>query len=190
MIEGTELGRVIGNGTETTGKYLGVERVPTVKGQSMAAYDPRGLKGIGVTYATSPMGADHTAGNSIGDHSLNPTRKEGQVELSKNMQLAMTLFDNLGICIFAGICCEDLQNLEHLVKMAAGKFGGEWDLNRLMGIGVQTLLLEKQFNQKAGFTKKDDRLPKFMTSEVLESLDTTFDITDEELDQTLSFVAP
>lgn len=190
MIEGTELGRVIGNGTEATGKHLGVERIPTVKGQAMAAYDPRGLKGLGVTYATSPMGADHTAGNSIGDHSLDGSCKDGQVELSKNLQIAMTLFDNLGICIFAGICCDDPTNLEHLVKMAAGKFGGEWDLNRLMGIGVQSLMLEKQFNKNAGFTKEDDRLPKFMTTEVLESVDATFDITDEELDQTLSFDAP
>ena len=187
MMEGTELGRVIGNGTESTGKHLGVERIPTVKGQAMAAYDPRGLKGLGVTYATSPMGADHTAGNSIGDHSLDGSCKDGQTEVSKNLQIAMALFDNLGICIFAGICCEDPTNLEHLVKMATGKFGGEWDINRLMGIGVQTLMLEKQFNQMAGFTKEDDRLPKFMTSEVLESTDATFDITDEELDQTLSF---
>ncbi len=187
MVEGTELGRILGNGTLATGKHLGVKRIPTVKGQAMAAYDPRGLKGLGVTYATSPMGADHTAGNSIGEHSVAGTCKDGQVELSKNLQVAMTLFDNLGLCIFAGICCDDPANLEHLVRMAAGKFGGNWDLNRLMGIGVQTLILEKQFNKMAGFTDADDRLPEFMYSEVLESVDTTFDISDEDLAQTLYF---
>jgi aldehyde:ferredoxin oxidoreductase len=187
MIEGTELGRVLGNGTEATGRHLGVTRIPTVKGQALAAYDPRGLKGTGVTYATSPMGADHTAGNSIGDHTLVGSSKEGQVELSRNLQIAMTLFDSLGMCIFSGICCEDPEVLGHLVDMAAAKLGGDWDVNRLMGIGVQSLMLEKQFNKAAGFTAKDDRLPQFMYDEVLETVDARFDLTDEELAETLPF---
>jgi aldehyde:ferredoxin oxidoreductase len=187
MIEGTELGRVLGNGTEATGRHLGVKRIPTVKGQSMAAYDPRGLKGTGVTYATSPMGADHTAGNSIGDHSLGGTNKNGQVKLSRNLQIVMTVFDSLGMCIFSGICCEDPEALGHLVDMAAAKFGGDWDVNRLMGLGVQSLTLEKQFNKAAGFTAKDDRLPEFMYTEVLESVGGCFDISDEELAETLPF---
>jgi aldehyde:ferredoxin oxidoreductase len=190
MVEGTTLGRVLGNGTEATGRHLGVKRIPTVKGQAMAAYDPRGLKGTGVTYATSPMGADHTAGNSIGDHSLSGSRKDGQVELSRNLQIAMAVFDSLGLCIFSGICCEDPEALGHLVDMAAGKFGGPWDVDRLMGIGVQSLILEKQFNTTAGFTGKDDRLPEFMYTEVLESVDSSFDISDEELAKTLSFGTP
>jgi aldehyde:ferredoxin oxidoreductase len=190
MVEGTSLGRVLGNGTEATGRHLGSKRIPTVKGQAMAAYDPRGLKGTGVTYATSPMGADHTAGNSIGDHSLSGSRKDGQVDLSRNLQIAMAVFDSLGLCIFSGICCEDPETLGHLVDMAAGKFGGPWDVNRLMGIGVQSLILEKQFNRTAGFTEKDDRLPEFMYNEVLESVDSSFDISDEELAKTLSFGTP
>jgi aldehyde:ferredoxin oxidoreductase len=187
MVEGTELGRVLGNGTEAAGRHLGVKRIPTVKGQAMAAYDPRGLKGLGVTYATSPMGADHTAGNSIGDHSLDGTCKEGQVELSRNLQIIMTVFDSLGLCIFSGICCEDPEALGHLVDMTAAKFGGEWDVDRLMGLGVQTLILEKQFNQAAGFSSKDDRLPDFMYTESLESVSACFDVSDEELAKTLSF---
>jgi aldehyde:ferredoxin oxidoreductase len=50
---GTDLGRILGNGAAITGKVFGVERVPVVKGQAMPAYDPRGIQGIGVTYATS-----------------------------------------------------------------------------------------------------------------------------------------
>ncbi|MCL5677024.1 MAG: aldehyde ferredoxin oxidoreductase, partial [Firmicutes bacterium] len=61
----TPLGRILGNGAEITGKVFAVTNVPTVKGQSMAAYEPRGLKGTGTTFATSPMGADHTAGNTV-----------------------------------------------------------------------------------------------------------------------------
>lgn len=190
MAEGTALGRVLGNGTEATGRHLGVKRIPTVKGQAMAAYDPRGLKGTGVTYATSPMGADHTAGNSIGDHSLNGSRKEGQIELSRNLQIIMTVFDSLGMCIFSGICCEDPQALGQLIEMAAAKFGGEWDVNRLMGIGVQTLTLEKQFNRAAGFSAKDDRLPEFMYTEPLATVEACFDFSDEELASTLAFGDP
>ncbi|MDI7276058.1 MAG: aldehyde ferredoxin oxidoreductase C-terminal domain-containing protein, partial [Anaerolineae bacterium] len=61
MGQGTPLGRILGGGTEFTGRAYGITRVPTVKGQSMPAYEPRAVKGIGVTYATSTMGADHTA---------------------------------------------------------------------------------------------------------------------------------
>ena len=61
----TEKGLMIGNGCRFTGEKLGVKRIPHVKGQCLAAYDPRSLKGTGVTYATSTMGADHTCGNAI-----------------------------------------------------------------------------------------------------------------------------
>jgi aldehyde:ferredoxin oxidoreductase len=185
MIEGTELGRVLGNGTEATGRHLGVKRIPAVKGQSLAAYDPRGLKGLGITYATSPMGADHTAGNSIGTP-VDGTSKDGQVELSRNLQMAMALFDALGLCIFSGICCEDPAVLGHLVDMAAAKFGGEWDLNRLMGLGAQSLILEKQFNEAAGFTNRDDRMPEFF-KEPLPPHNTAWDFTGEEIDQFWKF---
>ena len=62
---GTELGRVLGNGAVSTGKKYNIERVPAVKGQAMSGYEPRSIKGTGVTYATTPQGADHTAGLTI-----------------------------------------------------------------------------------------------------------------------------
>ena len=187
MYDGTEFGRILGDGTETAGKHLNVKRIPTVKGQALAAYDPRGLKGLGVTYATSPMGADHTAGNSLGNPTVNALMKDGQVELSTNLQVAMTLFDILGMCVFAGFCLEVPENMGHLINMAAGKFGGEWDVNRLMGLGVQSLALEKAFNKLAGFTAKDDRLPDFFYTEKLDSTDTVFDVSDEELAGAIPF---
>ena len=61
----TWIGRMIGMGTGVTAKLLNVKRAPVVKNQCMSAYDPRGVKGTGVTYATSPMGADHTAGLTV-----------------------------------------------------------------------------------------------------------------------------
>jgi len=187
IIDGTEFGNLLGKGTEATGKHLGVARIPTVKGQSLAAYDPRGLKGTGVTYAVSPMGADHTAGNALGNPTVDPTKKDGQVELSTQLQVGMTLFDNLGMCIFSGFCTADPENLQHLVDMFAAKFGGDWNVDKLMGIAVQTLVMEKQFNKGAGFTEKDNRLPDFMYTETLDTVDAVFDITDEEVANAIPF---
>ncbi len=78
------LGKIIANGASFTGKALGVDRVPVVKGQSLPAYDPRSVKGVGVTYATTPMGADHTAGYAVCQNVLkvggdiNPLKKRGK----------------------------------------------------------------------------------------------------------------
>lgn len=187
MIEGTDFGKVLGNGAKATGAYLGVKRIPVVKGQAMAAYDPRGLKGTGVTYATSPMGADHTAGNAFGDPSVDPAGKAGQVALSTRLQVGMCLFDNLGMCIFSGFCLADPDNLQLLVNMVAAKFGGDWDGDKLMGIAVRTIAMEKAFNKKAGFTEEDDKLPDFFYEETLESVDTVFDITADELKEAIPF---
>lgn len=189
MMDGTEFGKVLGQGTEFAGKKLGVKRIPTVKGQSLAGYDPRGLKGTGVTYATSPMGADHTAGNAPArNKSKDSYDKEGKVELSTKMQVLMGLFDSLGLCIFATACTADPKNLAFLCEMMAGKFGGgQWDANRIMDLGQQTLSLERKFNQAAGFTVEDDKLPDFMYTETLPSTGTVFDITDEELRKAIPF---
>jgi aldehyde:ferredoxin oxidoreductase len=186
MKNGTPFGLLMGQGTEITGKVLGVKRIPTVKGQSLAAYDPRGLKATGVTYATSPMGSDHTAGNALGMPG-DPGDKNGKVEMSRNLQVAMALMDCLGMCIFASFVFENPDNIAVLANMTGAKFGGEWDIPQLMGLGVQTLMLEQQFNKAAGFTAHDDRLPEFMYTEALPSVKQVFDITDEELAATLDF---
>jgi len=64
--KGTPLGRILGNGAAVTGKVFGVERVPVVKGQALPAYDPRSVQGMGVTYATSTMGADNAMLDMLG----------------------------------------------------------------------------------------------------------------------------
>ena len=86
IAHGTEIGKLIGSGPAAVGKHFKHERVPVVKGQSIAAYDPRAMQGNAVTYATSPMGADHTAGNVVAEYmnnSLDPLKPEGQVEASR-----------------------------------------------------------------------------------------------------------
>ncbi|GAB6147367.1 hypothetical protein [Desulfocicer niacini] len=80
--------------------------------------------------------------NALGDPSVDPIQKEGQVARSTQLQVGMCLFDNLGICIFSGFCLAEPANLQVLVNMVAARFGGEWDVDRLMGIAVQTLAME------------------------------------------------
>ena len=178
--KGTPLGRMLGNGAAFTGKELGVEQVPVAKNQAMASYDPRAVKGTGVTYATSPMGADHTAGLTFRakvDH-LNPA---GQVELSRRSQINMAGYDTLGACIFAGFGFGAApETIPALVKAQYG-----WDVpsDFLQMLGKETLLTERAFNKKAGLTEKDDRLPDWMSREPLPPHNAVFDVPPEELDQ-------
>lgn len=164
MTEGTAFGNLLGEGTEILGKTLGAKRIPTVKGQALAAYDPRGIKGIGVTYATTPMGADHTAGNTVG-MPIEGSQKEGQIELSKNVQLNAAFADNMG-CEF-GIRC-GMMDPTIFPEMFEGRFGGKWDMDKVMEIARQTLKLEWEFNRAAGFTEADDQLPEFFAKEPTE----------------------
>jgi aldehyde:ferredoxin oxidoreductase len=176
---GTPLGRVLGQGAATTGKVFGVTRVPVVKGQAISAYDPRAIKGTGVTYATSPQGADHTAGLTIRaqvDH-LDP---QGQAELSLKAQISMAGYDTLGACVFGGFGFATAPGaIRDLLK---GRYG--WDLGEeaLQVLGRETLALERAFNQAAGFTAADDRLPEWMTVEPLPPRDSVFDVSPEDLD--------
>ncbi len=186
IADGTEFGNILGNGTLATGQYLGVKRIPVAKGQSLAAYDPRSLKGTGVTYATAPQGADHTCGNSLGTvEQINPYDKTGQVELSTMLQVLMSMVDCSGMCLFNSFCTAEEQYLMAVVNMFAGKFGGEWTVDRLMGLGVEAIALEKKFNETAGVAKVE--VADFFKTEVIPSSGAVFDITDEELSQAIPF---
>ncbi|MFX0022685.1 MAG: aldehyde ferredoxin oxidoreductase C-terminal domain-containing protein, partial [Candidatus Hermodarchaeota archaeon] len=109
----TPTGKILANGTEITGKVLGVTRIPTCKGQGFPAYDPRAIKGIGVTYATTPMGADHTAGYAIAPEilgvggELDPLSPE-KAEVSRNLQLATAAVDATGYCLFIAFAVLDI----------------------------------------------------------------------------------
>ena len=177
---GSEIGKVLGNGAVATGKHLGVERVPVVKGQAMSAYDPRAIKGTGVTYATSPQGADHTAGLTIRakvDH-LDP---EGQVELSRNSQINMAGYDTLGACAFASFGFASAP--ETISALLNARYGGGFGEDVLRNLGVETLKLEREFNKRAGFTREDDRLPSWMKEEPLPPHNAVFDVGEDEMDR-------
>jgi aldehyde:ferredoxin oxidoreductase len=174
--QGTEFGKTLAQGTEHVGKYLGVKRIPTVKKQSIPAYDPRTMKGQGVTYCLSAMGADHTTGNTVEAQGVDHADPAGKVELAAAIQTGTAVADNIG-CIF---CIPHGLEPDLLPELYAGLLGGDWNMDKVLGLGIQTLLWEKEFNRKAGFTAADNMLPEFLRVEKTVT-GHVFNITPEEL---------
>ncbi|MBI5842277.1 MAG: aldehyde ferredoxin oxidoreductase [Chloroflexi bacterium] len=179
--KGTELGRVLGDGAVTVGRKYNVERVPAVKGQAMSAYEPRSIKGTGVTYATTPQGADHTCGLTI-RAKVNHLDPDVQIEVSRNAQLNMAGYDTIGACIFAGFGYAATPDgvVKRLLKARYG--WNDLSDNILQELGKQTIKMEREFNRRAGFTAKDDRLPEWMTKEAIPENGSVFDVSEELLD--------
>jgi aldehyde:ferredoxin oxidoreductase len=181
----TDRGLMIGNGCRFTGEKLGVNRIPHVKGQCLSAYDPRGLKGVGVTYSTSPMGADHTAGLVLpnpGNPSYNPGSPTGQGGPSQYLQTCMAAMDSLGLCMMAGMPLLDPVPQSTLISCASAFTGESLDENYLVNLGTFVLKTERKFNDAAGFTEKDDRLPRFFVEEKLPPSGNVFDVPEKEID--------
>ena len=189
--KGTEFGKILGNGPAAVGRHFNHARVPVVKGQGFAGFDPRAMVGNGVTFATSPMGADHTAGNVVGlclQKRIDPLEAEGVVEVSRNLQIETAAFDSTGLCFMASVALKDPEPGEAFRKAMNAILGtqlGPDDFPRAMGIRV--LKAEREFNRKAGFTNEDDRLPSFFYKEPLPPHNTVFAISDEEIDSTFDF---
>ncbi len=186
--KGTPLGRILGNGAATTGYAFGWHRVPGVKGQNMPAYEPRGIKGIGITYATTTMGADHTAGYTIAPEILGVSgkvdpREVKKAELSRNFQISTAFIDSTGHCLFIAFAILDIPSgFEGLVEECAGVLGANWTLDDATRIGKEIMEKELAFNRAAGFTKAHDRVPEFMKYEPLPPHNVVWDVPDEELD--------
>jgi len=192
--KGTPLGRILGNGAAVTGRVFGVERVPVVKGQSMPAYDPRGVQGIGVTYATTTQGADHTAGYAVTANilgvggSVNPLKPEGQIELSRNLQIATAAIDSTGMCLFIAFAILDQPDTFQALLDLLGSFGGQkLTGDDVVALGKSILKMEREFNKNAGFTKEMDRLPDYFKKEKLPPHDVTFMVKDADLDQVFNW---
>src|SRR6266498_1218711 len=172
IAKGTPLGRLLGGGTTVVGKAYGICRVPVVKDQAIPAYDPRGVKGIGITYATSTQGADHTMGYTIATNILNvggyvdPLKKDGQVALSRALQIATAAVDSTGMCIFVAFPALDIPEcLPALIDMLNARFGIGLTGDDVVALGKHILKLERKFNIAAGLTSADDRLPEFFKLE-------------------------
>jgi len=188
--QGTPLGRILGNGAAVTGQVFGVERVPVVKKQAMPAYDPRAVQGQGVTYATTTMGADHTAGYAVATNILgvggtvDPLKPEGQVDLSRNLQIATGAIDSTGMCVFIAFPIMDQpETFQALIDLISGFTGQDLTADDVTALGKSVLKNELDFNARAGFTSKDDRLPEYFHTEPLSPHNVTFGVSDEELDE-------
>ena len=191
--QGTPLGRILGCGAAAVGQMYGLTRVPVVKNQGIPAYDPRAVKGVGLTYATTPMGADHTAGYAVATNILrvggyvDPLQKEGQVELSRNLQIATASVDSTGMCLFIAFAILDIPDgFNALVDMINARYGLSLTGDDVTALGQTILKAERDFNKRAGFTNAHDRLPEFFEEE-LPPHNVTWDFTDEEIDEVFNF---
>jgi aldehyde:ferredoxin oxidoreductase len=187
--KGTPLGRILGSGTAVTGKIYGLTHVPTVKGQSMPAYEPRAVKGIGITYATTTMGADHTAGYTIAPEiigvagKVDPLALEGKAVLSRNFQATTAFIDSTGHCLFIAFPILDIASgYQGMIDECNGVLGTHWTADDIFKYGADILKKERKFNEAAGMGKEADRMPEFMKTEPLPPHNQVFDISDQELD--------
>jgi aldehyde:ferredoxin oxidoreductase len=159
---------------ETTCRVFGIDRVPVVKGQAIPGHSARSMKGLGVTYATSPQGADHTAG-FIGE---DPLSSEGQIERSRKAQLDALLMDSAGFCYF-----NFLQgNRDIFAKLLNGLLGLAFKESDVLELAVAALKEEILFNRRAGISQADDRLPLFMETDPLPPTNAVFNIPKSALE--------
>jgi len=177
VAQGTPLGRILGSGVAVTAKVFGIDRVPEVKGQGIPAHAARSSKGWGVTYATSPQGADHTAGPVLED----PLSPAGQVDRSRKQQILMAALDATGLCQFTFL------PPKLIVPMINGLYGAKWNLDDYLEMGKEMLRQERAFNLKAGIGPGADRMPDWMKTELLAPTNAVFDVPDEELDGLFNF---
>jgi aldehyde:ferredoxin oxidoreductase len=160
----------------------------------MPAYDPRAVQGIGVTYATTTMGADHTAGYAVATNilgvggSVEATKPEGQVDLSRALQITTAAVDATGMCLFIAFAVMDQEDTFQALLDILGAFSGSpLTGDDVTALGQTILKAEREFNAAAGFTSKDDRLPAYFQNEPVAPHNVTFGVTDEELDSVYNF---
>jgi len=189
LYDRTPLGHVIGQGAQFVGEAYGVTRIPTVKRQGMPAYEPRAVKGIGVTYATSTMGADHTAGYTVAPEiagvggKSDPLSTKDKVSLSKAFQDTTAFIDAAGYCLFIAFPILDIPSgFEGVIETVNGMLGTKYTADDVTRIGNEILRIERDFNMRAGLGKEADRVPEFMKYEKLPPHNHVWDVTDEELD--------
>ncbi len=194
MAKPTPLARIIAGGAAVVGKVCGLYRTPVVKDQAIPAYDPRSVKGIGLTYATTPMGADHTAGYCISGNilkvgaNLDPLKKDGQIEYARAMQIGTAAIDSTGMCLFVyfGVA-DNPEGYQALIDMINAQYGINLTAADVDELGKSVLRVELDFNKRAGFTNAHDRLPEFMEYEALEPHNVVWDFTPEEIDEVMKF---
>jgi aldehyde:ferredoxin oxidoreductase len=180
IAQGTELGKVVGNGAKSVGAFTGHPRVPVVKGQGLPVWDPRVMKATGVTYATSAMGADHTAGIVT----LVGLTNDAVAALSQEAQILNAIGDSSGYCQFVQATLNEVR------QFAQALFDRPVEGRELAEIGWQCLQAEWEFNRRAGFTEADDDVPGFMKTEPVGDWSYVFDVDAATLRQVKAGMLP
>ncbi len=181
----TEEGQLYGNGVKIIGERFNAKRIPQVKGQGISAYDSRVFKAMGVTYATSPMGADHTSGAAIAGRVPSQhkdygelTKNENKLDLSFELQIYTAIMDTMGCCYFIGPSYENMEILANAINAM-------YDLNLtredVINIGTDIIRTELAFNEKAGITQEMNDVPEFFRNEPSEPLGLKYTFEKAEL---------
>ena len=165
---GEGFGREIAQGSKRlTAKYGHPDLSMSVKGQEFPAYDSRGIQGMGLAYATSNRGACHLRGYTVASEVLgipvktDPLVTEGKAELVKAFQDATAVFDSAGVCVFTTFAWT-LADLQPQLHAACDD---SYTMESLALIGERIWNMERDFNNRAGFTHLDDTLPKRLLTE-------------------------
>jgi len=162
--KGNERGRMLAQGAARVGEYFGSKRVPVIKKQAISAYDPRVIEVTGISMMVTAQGGDHTTGNLPSAECAGKSTEELS-EMSLEVQINSAAADSLGLCVFG----RTVTNNSHaeLLDTINVAFDLDLDADYINELGRETLLMEIEFNEKAGFTEADDILPQFFYDEEL-----------------------
>ncbi|MFW9828090.1 MAG: aldehyde ferredoxin oxidoreductase C-terminal domain-containing protein [Candidatus Thorarchaeota archaeon] len=165
----TKRGQLFGNGVKNIGEKLRAKRIPQIKGQGISAYDCRVFKAMGVTYATSPMGADHTAGAAIAGRVPSQhkdygelTKNEKKLDLSFELQIYTTIMDSMGCCYFIG---PSYENIEIISKAVNAMYNLNLTKEDIIKIGIKIIKAELSFNERAAISQYQNDVPEFFRAE-------------------------
>jgi aldehyde:ferredoxin oxidoreductase len=181
----TVTGRLYGNGVKFIGEKLKAKRIPEVKGQGISAYDCRVFKAMGVTYATSPMGADHTSGAAIAGRVPSQhkdygelTNDEKKLDLSFELQVYTAVLDSMGCCYFIG---PSYENMGIIADAINAMYNLELTKKDIIDIGIKILKNELNFNDRAGITNDMNDVPEFFRKESSNPVDLKYTFSKEDL---------
>jgi len=175
--DGTPLGRIIGSGASIVGKVYGHIRVPVVKNQAMAAHEPRNIKGMSATYATSPMGADHTAGVTW-RLQMDHRKWEGAIDISRDIQVTQAFYDSY-CCMFLSKSFS--KNVNLFLDFLKYVYGSDLKPDYITKMGKEVLRYEYAFNEASIYT--DNSMPEFMKYEGIAPDNSLSDIPQSEYDR-------
>ncbi len=154
-----DLGKLLGLGPAGLAEELGhPELAMAVKGLGLPAYDPRGIKGLGLNYATAAEGASHMRGPTMGPEISSGKRLEerDKAKMTIECQVSMAVADSLGLCSTARVGMAP----KYLAEFLEAVTGEKWTADELLDAGKRVITLERRFNVREGFTRADDTLPR------------------------------